>query len=39
MVALTDTEQMIVATVHDFVDRDVRPYVREIGTRTATPRR
>jgi len=30
MAALTDTERMIVDTVHDFVDRDVRPSVREI---------
>ena len=30
MAALNDTERMIVDTVHDFVDRDVRPVVRDI---------
>ena len=30
MVDLSDTERMIVDTVHDFVERDVRPYVRDI---------
>ena len=30
MVALSDTERMIVDTVHDFVEREVRPHVREI---------
>ena len=30
MAALTDTERMIVDTVHDFVEREVRPVVRDI---------
>ena len=30
MAALSDTERMIVDTVHEFVDRDVRPFVREV---------
>jgi alkylation response protein AidB-like acyl-CoA dehydrogenase len=30
MAALSDIERMIVDTVHDFVDRDVRPFVREV---------
>ena len=30
MVDLSDTERMIVDTVHEFVERDVRPYVRDI---------
>ena len=30
MAALSDTERMIVDTVHEFVDRDVKPVVREI---------
>ncbi len=30
MATLSDTERMIVDTVHDFVERDVRPYVRDI---------
>ncbi len=30
LATLNDTERMIVDTVHDFVERDVRPYVREV---------
>jgi alkylation response protein AidB-like acyl-CoA dehydrogenase len=30
MPALSETEQLIVDTVHDFVDRQVKPFVREI---------
>ena len=30
MAALSDTERMIVDTVHEFVDREVRPFVREM---------
>jgi alkylation response protein AidB-like acyl-CoA dehydrogenase len=30
MATLSDTERMIVDTVHDFVDRQVRPFVRDI---------
>ena len=30
MAALSDTERMIVDTVHDFVERDVRPYVHDM---------
>ena len=30
MAILTETERMIVDTVHDFVDREVRPVVRQI---------
>ena len=30
MVDLSDTERMIVDTVHEFVERDVRPHVRDI---------
>ena len=38
MAALTDTERMIVDTVHDFVDRDVRPVVRDIEHANDVPR-
>jgi alkylation response protein AidB-like acyl-CoA dehydrogenase len=30
MAALSDIERMIVDTVHEFVERDVRPFVREV---------
>jgi hypothetical protein len=34
-----DEENMLVATVRAFIDRDVKPTVREVGTPIPTPRR
>jgi alkylation response protein AidB-like acyl-CoA dehydrogenase len=39
MTDLTEEERQIVATVHDFVEREVRPFVRELEHANAYPER
>ncbi|MET0457893.1 MAG: acyl-CoA dehydrogenase family protein [Ilumatobacteraceae bacterium] len=39
MAVLTETERMIVDTVHDFVERDVRPVVQEVEHANEYPER